>query len=111
MIKVNNRHISRFELFEVSGRLDTTSADELDRSVKLVLEKGCKYFLFDFNKLEYISSYGIRIFVKLLKAGVKMSVVVKSDAVHEIFEMGGLEKPLNVKRSLREAIKVFTQTK
>ena len=111
MINVSNRHVNKFELFEVSGRLDTANADELDHSVAKVLEKGCKYFLFDFNKLEYISSYGIRIFVKLLKAGVKMSIVVKSEAVHEIFEMGGLENALNVKRLLREAIKVFTQTK
>jgi len=111
MIKVSNRQISRFELFEVSGRLDTSNADELDRSVTLVLEQGCKYFLFDFNKLEYISSYGIRIFVKLIKAGVEISIMVKSDEVFEIFEMGGLEKTLHIKRNMLEAIKVFTQTK
>ena len=105
MIKIDNYKISNFELIEVSGRLDTDNADNLDELVIQILEKDCRSFLFDLSELEYISSYGIRIFVKLLKKSVKISLVVKSDSVFSILKMTGLEDPLNIKGNLKDAIK------
>lgn len=111
MLKVSKWHLQEFELFEAGGRLDVAFAEELDRSVSESLANGCVNFLFDFNELEYISSYGIRIFVKLIHANARISIVVKSKSVLEIFEMGALIKVLNVKSSLSESIKIFIQTK
>ena len=109
MIVINKQHTSNYELIEVSGRLDTSNADLLDEPIQKLVDNGCRRFLFDLSRLEYISSYGIRIFVKLLRRKVTVSMVVKSDSVFSIFKMTGLEDQLNIKRDINEAIKVFTQ--
>jgi len=110
MLNISKQHIQEFELFELGGRLDVAHANELDALVSDSLADGCRNFLFDFNSLDYISSYGIRIFVKLMRAEAVVSIVVTSDSVYEIFEMGALIEPLNIKRDLIESIKIFTQS-
>jgi len=106
-MEIRNLHIVDFELFEVSGRLDTSTADELDEVVRERLENNSKSFLFDLSNLEYISSYGIRIFVKLLRQQAKVALYIESESVHSIFKMTGLEEKLNIKKELKEAIKAL----
>jgi len=109
MINISKQHTADYELIEVRGRLDTSNADLLDEPVQQLIDNGCNNFLFDLSKLEYISSYGIRIFVKLLRHKAKVSMVVRSDSVFSILKMTGLEDRLNIKRDINEAKKIFTQ--
>ncbi|MDO5701903.1 MAG: STAS domain-containing protein, partial [Lachnospiraceae bacterium] len=44
----------------LEGRLDTTTAPELDESLKASIG-GIKELIFDFEKLEYVSSAGLRV--------------------------------------------------
>ena len=106
-MEISNQHIVDFELFEVAGRLDTSNADELDKVVMESLDNNCESFLFDLSNLEYISSYGIRIFVKLLRKQARVSLLIESESVYSIFKMTGLEERLNIKTELKEAIKAL----
>lgn len=51
----------------VAGRLDTTTAPELDDVVKASLP-GIKSLTFDFADLQYISSSGLRVLLSAAKA-------------------------------------------
>lgn len=84
-----------FELvtFEITGRLDTTTAPNLETTVK-ELSEDIKELVFDMSELEYISSAGIRV---LLGAHKKMSsnngimrIEKANETVREVFEMTGL---------------------
>ncbi len=75
----------------LEGRLDTTTAPNLEEELTSALQ-GIEELVFDFAKLEYISSAGLRV---LLSAQKKMnqqgSMVVKnvSEEINEIFEVTG----------------------
>ena len=88
-----------FELvtLEITGRLDTTTAPNLE-SVVNELSEDTKELVFDISGVEYISSAGIRV---LLGAYKKMDlnqgtmrIEKASDLVLEVFEMTGLSQML-----------------
>ena len=89
-----------FELvtLEITGRLDTTTAPNLE-SVVNELSEDTKELVFDISGVEYISSAGIRV---LLGAYKKMDlnqgtmrIEKASDLVLEVFEMTGLAEMLD----------------
>ena len=82
----------------LEGRLDTITAPELDEVIKTELS-GIKRLLFDFSKLEYVSSAGLRVLLTAQKTMSKQgSMVVKnvSEEVLEILEVTGFSNILTV---------------
>ena len=88
-----------FELvtLEITGRLDTTTAPNLE-SVVNELSEDTKELIFDMSGLEYISSAGIRVLLGAYKKiGINqgtMRIEKANDMVREVFEMTGLSEML-----------------
>ena len=85
-------------IIALEGRLDTTTAPELDDAVKASLD-GITKLSFDFAQLEYISSAGLRVLLSAQKIMNKQgSMVVKniSEEVKEIFEVTGFSDILTI---------------
>lgn len=75
----------------LDGRLDTTTAPSLEAFLKDALP-GVTDLTLDFEKLEYISSAGLRVLLSSQKAMAKQgSMAVKNvnDEISEIFEITG----------------------
>ena len=85
-------------VLEIVGRLDTTTAPALDKTINENIN-GIKSLILDFKGLEYISSAGLRV---LLSAQKKMqqigSMTVKNvcEDVMEVFEMTGFADILSI---------------
>ncbi len=82
----------------LEGRLDTTTAPELENEVKQSVENVTE-LIFDFEKLEYISSAGLRVLLAAQKIMNKQgTMVVKNvDAtIMEIFEVTGFSDILKI---------------
>ncbi len=82
----------------LDGRLDTTTAPQLDDELKTALS-GVTKLDFDLGKLEYISSAGLRVLLSAQKAMNKQGeMVVKnvSDEIKEIFEVTGFVDILTI---------------
>lgn len=83
---------------EVAGRLDTTTAPSLEEAVDANIAEGVTLVL-DFDKLEYISSAGLRVLLgaqkKMQKLGV-MKLINVCDDVMEILEMTGFSDVLTI---------------
>ena len=88
-----------FELvtLEITGRLDTTTAPNLE-SVINELPEDTKELIFDMSGVEYISSAGIRVLLgaykKMNTNQGKMRIEKANDMVREVFEMTGLSDML-----------------
>ena len=85
-------------ILALEGRLETTTAPELDAVVKTELE-GVKALVFDFAKLEYISSSGLRVLLaaqKIMNKQGVMKVTGVNEIVAEIFEITGFSEILIV---------------
>ena len=82
----------------VQGRLDTTTAPDLEKEIKSSLE-GVTELIMDFEKLDYISSAGLRVLLSAQKQMSKqgsMKVTNVSDLVMEVFEVTGFTDILTI---------------
>ena len=83
---------------EISGRLDTTTAPVLDKTVNDDLA-GTKDLILDLKALEYISSAGLRVILgaqKKMHVIGTMKVTNVCEAVMEVFEMTGFADILTI---------------
>ena len=85
-------------VIELVGRLDTTTAPALDKTINGDLE-GTKNLVMDFKGLEYISSAGLRVLLgaqkKMQKIG-SMKLINVCEEVMEVFEMTGFADILTI---------------
>ena len=75
----------------LSGRLDTTTAPQLESELKASIE-GIENLILDFAGLEYLSSAGLRVLLSAQKIMNKQgAMVVKNvnETIQEIFEVTG----------------------
>ena len=83
---------------KVSGRLDTTTAPELEDDLKASLD-GIEDLKMDFSDLEYISSAGLRVLLsaqKIMNKQGSMVVTGVNSTIMEIFEVTGFSDILTI---------------
>jgi len=83
---------------KLEGRLDTTTAPELEAAIKDELEKADD-LVFDFVDLEYISSAGLRVLLSTQKVMMKkggMVITNARDEIKEVFDITGFADILNI---------------
>lgn len=82
----------------LEGRLDTTTAPELEKELKANLDSIDSLTL-DFSKLDYISSAGLRVVMVAYKTMSKkggMKVTNLNEIVREVFDVTGFSDILNI---------------
>ena len=82
----------------LEGRLDTTTSPELEDVLAASLD-GVDALVFDFAKLDYLSSAGLRVLLSAQKRMNKqgsMKLVHVNDAVKEVFDITGFADFLTV---------------
>lgn len=82
----------------LEGRLDTVTAPELEAAVKESLE-GVTELTFDFEKLDYVSSAGLRVLLsnqKTMNKQGSMKLVHVSEAIMDIFDVTGFSDILTI---------------
>ena len=81
----------------LTGRLDTVTAPEFDKSMADQLEQEVAAYLLDLRELEYVSSAGLRrllVLAKKLQAAQRKLVLCGlNELIDEVFEVSGF-KPL-----------------
>ncbi len=82
----------------LEGRLDTVTAPGLEEELKAALP-GIQELTLDFEKLEYISSAGLRVLLstqKIMANKGGMKVIHVNETIMEIFEVTGFADILTV---------------
>ena len=82
----------------LEGRLDTATSPELETVLKESLD-GVTELIFDFEKLAYISSAGLRVLLaaqKRMNSQGPMKVVHVAEIIMEIFEVTGFSDILTI---------------
>ena len=97
-MKINNQKEGTQLVIALEGRLDTTSAPQLDEAVKASIA-GVENLVMDFTALEYISSAGLRVLLstqKVMNKQGKMVIRNANDVVKEVFDMTGFSDILTL---------------
>ena len=90
-MKINKKQEGSKLVIALEGRLDTTSAPDLEMELKTSLD-GVTDLTLDLTNLDYISSAGLRVLLSAHKTMMKqgqMKVTNASEIVREVFEVTG----------------------
>ena len=82
----------------ITGRLDTTTAPQLEAELKQNVN-GVEKLVLDFAKLEYLSSAGLRVLLaaqKVMNKQGEMVVRNVNETISEIFEVTGFSDVLTI---------------
>lgn len=85
-------------IISVSGRVDTTTAPELEKTIFDNLD-GIAELILDLKDMPYTSSAGLRVFLKAQKAMEnqgEMKLINVADDVMEVFDMTGFTDILTI---------------
>jgi len=98
-----NKKLEGEKLFvAIEGRLDTTTAPQLEAGLDKEADLGpVKELVFDFEKLEYVSSAGLRVLLamqKTMNTHGKMVIKNVNDSIMEVFEITGFADILTIEK-------------
>ncbi|MBF0306918.1 MAG: STAS domain-containing protein [Alphaproteobacteria bacterium] len=90
------------------GRLDSNNAGEAEKTILGKIAEGEMKIVFDFGRLDYISSAGLRVMLmaakRLKQGGGKMVLCAMRDHIREVFEISGFLSILTVCPTRDEAL-------
>ena len=98
MLNINKNIDNDKAAYMLEGRLDTMTAPDLEKDFKESLD-GIIDLTLDFEKLEYISSAGLRVLLSAQKTMNKqgeMKLIHVNETIMEIFEVTGFSDILNI---------------
>lgn len=89
-------------IIKLGGRVDSSNAAEVEKElVDICTENEHGKVVVDIEKLEYISSAGLRVILKIKKSQNDMEIINASNEVYEIFSMTGFSDIISIKKALR----------
>ena len=98
-------------VLDIEGKLDALTSPDAQSQITRLLEEGATKILVNFDKLEYISSAGLRILLataKQLKSDDgELRICCLNDIVKEVFDISGFITIFKVFASVSEALDDF----
>ena len=93
-IQFKDKIVNDWQVLTICGRIDTITANIAENKAKEILDS-CTKLALDLEDLEYISSAGLRVLLRLAKKAQKENkkfcLVNINDLVKEILEESGLD--------------------
>lgn len=84
----------------IAGRIDATNASEAEEKVFAIInDNKDKHIVLDADKLEYISSAGLRVILKIRKEEPKLAIINVTADVYDIFDMTGFTDMVTVEKA------------
>lgn len=84
-------------ILRIDGRIDTSTAPDFENAVLREIENETAELIFDYSKVEYMSSAGIRVIMAADSAlDGRIRLIHVNDEIMDIFDMTGLIDLLNI---------------
>ena len=86
----------------VEGRIDASNAAEAEEKIfKIKNDNPGKHIVVDADKLEYISSAGLRVILRLRKEDPKLAIINVDADVYEVFDMTGFTDMVTIEKAYK----------
>ncbi len=111
-MEITNKQLKRVDVVKVSGRVDSSTAPELEEALKTILAADRYRICMDLSDLEYISSGGIKVLISTLKTCKRwnrgdLRLASMSLYIAEVFDLAGLTPLFNIFPDTVEAVGSF----
>ena len=108
-MEITERRTADIVTLSLSGKLDATTATTFEEKILAQIESGDRRFIIDLALLDYISSAGLRVFVRAGKrqdsGNGKIVLCSLKDSVREVFDIVGFSSIFLIYASHDEAIR------
>jgi len=112
-MEIVEKKLGKVNMLSLSGRLDAYSAGEVEKKLDSLIEAGQPNLVIDLEKLEYISSSGLRVFLAALKKTRKQQGDVKlacmKPFIKEVFDIAGFTQLFNIFDTREAAVSGFNE--
>ena len=110
-MNIEMRELKHVSVVKVSGRVDSATAPDLEKSLQGLLDSERTRIVLDLQDTEYMSSAGLRVLVAMHKAAKKngggLSLAQPSTRVKEVLDLAGLTPVFDVYPDVVEAVGAF----
>lgn len=113
-MEIQERKSADVILVDISGRIDSFTAEKLEEDLSAMINAGKQKFIINFEKTNYISSAGLKVFLaaykKLSPNNGKIKFVNMPDSVLKVFAIAGFDKFFEIYPTENEALEDFKGT-
>ena len=102
MFKLTSKKEPNSLILSLMGRIDSTNAAEAEAELRKNAEGFPAALVLDAEKLDYISSAGLRVILRLKKMNSKTKIINVSTDVYEIFDMTGFTEMMDISKAYRK---------
>jgi anti-sigma B factor antagonist len=116
-MNVEHRRLNRVDLVAVSGRIDAATAPQLKQQIEALFEEGRYRIVLDLEKLEYVSSPGLRVLIEARKKardwkitdleGGDIRIANLPPRIKEVFDLTGFTSLFELYSDTVEAVGSF----
>ena len=110
-MEITNSNVGEIRVVRITGNLDTQSFSDAQTQLIGLMDGGAKKILVDFEKLDYISSAGLRILLAVAKQltsiGGELRICSLNEVVQEVFDISGFSKIFHVAPNQSAALEGF----
>jgi anti-anti-sigma factor len=107
-LTIEEAHVGEVTVLAPAGRLDTTTAGELERRMGAAIDGGARKLLLDLADAPYVSSHGLRVLLKaskrLTELGGAFAICAMTEQVADVFSVTGFDRIIAVRRDRAEGL-------
>lgn len=90
------------QILLLQGRIDSANAADAEAQIRAAADGISGELVFDAGALEYISSAGLRVILRMKKLRNEMRIINVSPEVYEIFDMTGFTEMMDISKAYRK---------
>jgi anti-sigma B factor antagonist len=111
-MEVRTQQLKRVDFVQVSGRVDSATAPQLEAALQGILDQERFRIVVDMQDLEYLSSAGLRVLVSTLKQAKRwnrgdLRLANVPPRIEKVFKLAGLDALFQTFDSAVEAVGSF----
>ena len=110
-MNIEMRELKHVSVVKVSGRVDSSTAPDLEKSLQNLLDSERNHIALDLQATDYMSSAGLRVLVAMHKATKKngggLCLAQPSVRVNEVLDLAGLTPVFTVYPDVVDAVGSF----
>ena len=107
-MELSTKKENNYWLIKINGDLDASSSIQLDNEISRLIANNEKNIFIDCEKLEYIASAGLGVFMSylqdLIDNDISMQLFNLNEKVFEVFKILGLDDLINIVKKKKKAI-------
>ncbi len=110
--KITTKQYKRVDLVEVSGRIDSSTAPQLEQALDKIIKEGRYHIVVDLGETDFMSSAGLRALLSALKQVRRFNrgdlrLANLPDRIRKAFDLAGLLEVFDVFDNTVDAVGSF----